>query len=404
MPKQSPHKDYAPQIMGKVIPMPGAKAPVVTAPLEQAVPEKPLGVMVFMPWLALLCSVVTAIYVVSTGAPLETDSVSVSKQDALQSVKVMERKLIESREVNSKQFKLEDEALRIVQTDDWTEADILSVALAWQRHSYIQQKQMRETLWFQLMENGIVQRLQRYATENKMSQDKLERQRLLIGLAANLSIELGSPKAGKVKNQQRLGEGQKTDIVQKIDTGTVIIGNIGPQAPVDTAAESEFDTVLEVPNVLMPQHEISHAAPELSRRTSDTAQQAQVLLQRRPTAEQLQHIAGQFVQAYESGDISKFTALFTLDATNNNESSLNAIKAEYEQLFLTTSGRQMALQGLKWSYSGDKAVGKARLVVSVTNSGDRSVHYAGRIQFVVVKQDNEVLISRLFHLIQANQG
>lgn len=365
-----------------------------------------------IPILALVLSFAMAAYVVlrdNTEDQKSSTSVEQDKTDALSAADV-ERLMTQSKGEPSKGINLEHVALKIVRTESWNEQDILQVALAWQKYSANQKNKLRETVWFQLLENSITQRVLLYhnkkATNNLDRTDK-QKQKLLLGLAKNLDVSIPELKNNRaqveVKRLRSKAEMQETKKSLSINTETKIVND---EATKNTALQ------LQVPNVLLPKHEVAHmdpaqdgqgAAPAVSNELLGkvTAKLTKVpVAMKKPTAAQLDAVTVQFVDAYESGDISKFTSLFALDAFSNNQNNLSAIKSEYETLFNSTSERQMFLQNLKWKYSGSKAVGKAKLkVVIMTHTGADVSSFSGRIQFVVEKQDDAVVITKLFHLL-----
>ncbi|WP_455366729.1 nuclear transport factor 2 family protein, partial [Kaarinaea lacus] len=107
----------------------------------------------------------------------------------------------------------------------------------------------------------------------------------------------------------------------------------------------------------------------------------------------------QLVTAYETGDIDRFTSLFSEDAKTNDRIALQGIRQDYAKLFTTTSDRQMFIQNLKWvdAEIGAKGFGDLEVVVLSPNSNN-VYSMKGKIQIVAQLLDGKTKITHLYHI------
>jgi hypothetical protein len=123
-----------------------------------------------------------------------------------------------------------------------------------------------------------------------------------------------------------------------------------------------------------------------------------------PTPAELQDIVTRFVGAYETGNITALTSLFTKDAKTNDRVDINGIKQDYQDLFQTTSDRQMFIQNMQWSFDDKKARGNGKLeAVIITQSGKPVYSMRGEIQITAQRFDDKVLITDMYHIEQPRQ-
>lgn len=73
----------------------------------------------------------------------------------------------------------------------------------------------------------------------------------------------------------------------------------------------------------------------------------------------------QLSKAYENGNINRIMGLFTKDAVTNHHASAQEIKADYEQLFQTTSARKIKFSNFRWSTKGSTIQGKGRYLAQL---------------------------------------
>jgi hypothetical protein len=118
-----------------------------------------------------------------------------------------------------------------------------------------------------------------------------------------------------------------------------------------------------------------------------------------PNAAQLQDLTMQLVAAYEAGNIEKFIALFSEDAKTNDRIDLSGIRADYSQLFQTTTDRQMFIQNLQWTDAsiGAKGIGDLEVVV-LSNNTNTVYTMKGKIQIVAQQFHGKTRITHLYHI------
>ena len=121
-----------------------------------------------------------------------------------------------------------------------------------------------------------------------------------------------------------------------------------------------------------------------------------------PTETDLQDMIAQFVTAYEHADIEVLNAMFSHDMKSNSRSSKEEIRQDYEDLFSSSSSREMYIQDLHWKFSKKHAKGVGDIKAVVISTNDVRV-VTGKIQFVVKKVANKVLITHLFHIEHSQQ-
>ncbi|WP_455221509.1 hypothetical protein [Kaarinaea lacus] len=118
-----------------------------------------------------------------------------------------------------------------------------------------------------------------------------------------------------------------------------------------------------------------------------------------PNAAQLQDLTTQLVSAYETGDIDRFTALFSADAKTNDRMNLAGVREDYNQLFQTSTDRQMFIQNLKWVDVANGAKGTGDLEVIVLSNNTNTVYnMKGKIQIVAQRMNGKTLITHLYHI------
>ena len=120
-----------------------------------------------------------------------------------------------------------------------------------------------------------------------------------------------------------------------------------------------------------------------------------------PTVADLQDVVTRLIDAYESGDIKGLSALFANNAQTNDQQGLAGIEKDYQELFDSTTDRQMFIQGLQWSHDKNSAKGSGNLEAIVLSEAGGSVYtMTGKIQIVARRIDDKVLITHLYHIEQ----
>ena len=118
------------------------------------------------------------------------------------------------------------------------------------------------------------------------------------------------------------------------------------------------------------------------------------------TKSELNNVLSQFARSYNKGDINRLMALFDDNAVTNDQKNKPGIKAEYDELFKTTSNRNIKIQSIHWNLSKDKAKGAAKFTVTVQPRGsDKTAQVQGSIEILAVKEDRGVFIKQLLHQV-----
>ena len=113
----------------------------------------------------------------------------------------------------------------------------------------------------------------------------------------------------------------------------------------------------------------------------------------------LDALVNSFIDAYERGDLEKLTALFSPTARTNDKNNLESIRQDYRDLFNSSSFRLLNIFNLRWepSHNAIKGIGDYEIGIAMDKSGiARTLH--GKIQFVIGKVNDQLRITRLYHL------
>lgn len=132
----------------------------------------------------------------------------------------------------------------------------------------------------------------------------------------------------------------------------------------------------------------------------DRLSKAETIVNNSPVpAVELDSLITRFVTAYEHGDLNMLESLFAPTAKTNDKTNLAGIRKDYQQLFDGSSFRILNLMNLHWSSHQNymKGTGDYEIAIAMDEAGNaRTLH--GKIQFVVAKVDNNLRITRLYHL------
>lgn len=118
------------------------------------------------------------------------------------------------------------------------------------------------------------------------------------------------------------------------------------------------------------------------------------------TSTELQTNVSQFLKAYDSGNIKSLDILFSKNIISNKGTTRAEIRKDFIDLFSSSNERTMNIQDIHWKYFKDyaKGVGTMRTVIVANNKQVKTTK--GKIQFVMKKVNNKVLITHLYQLIQ----
>ena len=117
-----------------------------------------------------------------------------------------------------------------------------------------------------------------------------------------------------------------------------------------------------------------------------------------PSGQELQYLISRFINTFEDGDIDAMTALFADNVISNNKNSLAGLKEEFEQLFATSTSRQVFIKKLKWDYTKNYAKGSGKIDIFATkNTGDIVQMIKGKVKIIAKRINNQVLITHYYH-------
>ena len=119
-----------------------------------------------------------------------------------------------------------------------------------------------------------------------------------------------------------------------------------------------------------------------------------------PTPSELQDLVTQYVTAYETGDVKELMQLFSNATWTKSRTGLVEMKQNYENLFLTTSGREVFIKNIDWQYKGDKALGTGELLVTLHNKENQVETKKGKIRIVAKKSKDLVRFTQMFHIVE----
>jgi hypothetical protein len=77
----------------------------------------------------------------------------------------------------------------------------------------------------------------------------------------------------------------------------------------------------------------------------------------------------QFVENFESGDLSKLMQLFSPNATTNHHMTADEISASYAELFQTTTKRDLEFSDFSWKPEGEKLEGNGKYLAHLNPKG-----------------------------------
>ena len=118
----------------------------------------------------------------------------------------------------------------------------------------------------------------------------------------------------------------------------------------------------------------------------------------RLTKAELSSLIKRFVFVYQAGDLQQFLSLFDDNIRTNDRTTKAGLRQDYEDLFRSTSMRQMVLGDISWDIKDGQAEGAANFEVRVRRVNEQEVRvYQGSLTFQVEKTDGRVRIVRMYH-------
>ena len=297
---------------------------------------------------------------------------------------LLKRQLIASRlEVSNPNY-LQSMAMNIMQDERWDVQKVHYFKLSWKRLEHEQQDETRNQIWFQLFENTLIRELNGYIKQvEAYDYNTALRERALLSLAKSLKIQVPSPD-GEASKLQSIGANYKgyTDDNYSENKSTEIKNNSTPstlsEPPIQVASLSKISNVA-LGIAQSPQAELNH--------------------RNKPTEQELDTITSQFVNSYELGDIKQFTALFTNNVISNSHVDITGLKEQYAEVFKNTADRQMILHDIKWKFRKGKAIGKAKMELSLVSTiNSQKKEQLSRLQLVAEKQHDKIVFTRFYLL------
>lgn len=108
-------------------------------------------------------------------------------------------------------------------------------------------------------------------------------------------------------------------------------------------------------------------------------------------------LVGSFTHAYAAGDLAAMMGLFSADAVNNR-GGVDAIATDYDKLFRDTQSRELRLERLAWTTSGDRIIGSGPFEANIQRRGESTEQRVnGWITIEAKLIDGHWRIQRLIH-------
>ena len=113
-------------------------------------------------------------------------------------------------------------------------------------------------------------------------------------------------------------------------------------------------------------------------------------------------VVHRLTSAYGAGALEALVGLFTPDAKTTDGQGRKFIRADYQNLFATTSHREFNITGLRWDWREDgRTVGTGALTVRARAKGSTIWHQAeGRISLELVPWEGDWRIARMEYQLQ----
>jgi len=113
--------------------------------------------------------------------------------------------------------------------------------------------------------------------------------------------------------------------------------------------------------------------------------------------DELNGLIHQFEGAYNKGDINRIMSLFAQNARTNSRTSLKGIRADYDDLFKTSSYREIAIKSVFWEFDQQYARGMGDYRARVNPvGGNGSQTFTGKVTIQVRKLGNKLEMTRFY--------
>jgi len=298
---------------------------------------------------------------------------------------------------SSLEAKLQNIAYRIIQSDNWDAQKLHYFKITWVGLNQQQQDVIKDTVWYQMFERAL--RGETNAALKNLSDDDdsySPQVRALLALALNLDVL----KSRRRDVAPRYKKSAVNDTSRRSkDNDNTVVAKLQPaiRTPIEQdSPATEQEILIEDSQLLNSQQDSVDTDP--AQETVDINRYEYGL---RPTYSELSDITVQFVDAYETGNLEKFTSLFTRNAVSNEQNDRSGIKNQYEKIFASTTERQMFIHDLKWSFRKNIAIGKGTLELMIISTNEAGVlSQKGRVQLVAERQRDKILIKRFYYLTE----
>lgn len=202
-----------------------------------------------------------SLIVLSIGPEQDKQNIFVEAQDEL-SGSYSSSSLEQLKQVNSR-YILETSAHAVIYDKNWKKQNIVDLSNNWNNLSRQQKREIKQTVWFQLLENALIQKLKTNQVKvgNNSKGDKL-----LVALSEKLNIQIpadqdatvyktGLASASAAGGARNKAEEKKT--VVKAKTVALTVTDIKPLIIQDKEQQGEAEPALA--QVEIPQQEVSQA-------------------------------------------------------------------------------------------------------------------------------------------------
>lgn len=294
--------------------------------------------------------------------------------------------------VDTNKVDVESTALQLIQNSEWENETIIALAHSWITLSKSKQFIYKQSVWFQLLENTLINKLKQEESSNA-SDAADEHRELLSSLALQLSIEI--PPEQEQEQKAEVVASSAAPEVKKEDPDEFVDLNAFADAPVDDSSD-----IIPLNQIVRGDSPPVAVKPTVVENVIDSEaikrKQAQKI-----TSREVRNITNQFVDYYQSGNIDQFTALFSEDVLSNDVNDLTGLEKEYGRLFSTTASRKMIVHNLNWTFKDNQADGKGNMIVNIqVGSEEEPSIFQGKIRFVLEKKEKQIRITQFFHEVQ----
>jgi hypothetical protein len=94
--------------------------------------------------------------------------------------------------------------------------------------------------------------------------------------------------------------------------------------------------------------------------------------------------------------------LFASATWTSGENGLRELRNNYQDLFRSTSDRQIFINKMDWKFKNNRAMGTGDIVINLLSTPDSAealVKKQGKVRMIVEKTDEKVRISHLFNIV-----